>query len=236
MKNEQKKENLELNDEQNSNTQKLFKNIQNAFIGFKDSIDKLEKENENVFKTKSNASKEIESELKICMSNIKEVKSFCEEQIKSMNENYKKEIKKVTAEYEELSFEMTQIKFDLDDQTQLREKYENQLKESLIQINQLNDICKEKDNSLKIQNDLIKKYEEKIENNDKRINDLEISLCKNIYSYKMAEDDFETLLVVIQGLITKNKEKYGRNIKKIPLKDREFINSLVKKYNFFPNN
>ena len=49
----------------------------------------------------------------------------------------------------------------------------------------------------------------------------------------MAEDDFETLLMVIQGLITKNKEKFGRNILKIPLKDRTFINSLVKEYNFF---
>ena len=52
----------------------------------------------------------------------------------------------------------------------------------------------------------------------------------------MAEDDFETLLMVVQGLITKNKDKYGRNIKKIPLKHRTFIHSLVKEYNFFSNN
>ena len=238
MKNDFKKEkeNSITKDEHDSDTHTLFKNIQDAFIGFKDSIDKLEKENENIFKAKYNASKEIELKLKNCMSDIKEVKAFCESEIKSINENYKKEIKKVTDEYEELSFKMTQIKFDLNEQTQLRESYENKLKESLIQINQLNEICKEKDNSLKIQNELIKIYEDKINTSKKKIDDLEVSLCKNIYSYKMAEDDFETLLMVIQGLITKNKEKYQRNIRKIPLKDRTFIHSLVIENSFFPNN
>ena len=236
LKNEEGKDNPEDNDEQNLNMQTLFKNIQNAFIGFKESIDKLVKENENIFKAKSNASKEIELKLKNCVSDIKEVKAFCESQIKTINENYKKEIKKVTDEYEELSFEMTKIKFDLKEQTLLRETYESKLKESLLQINQLNENNKAKDNSINTQNDLIKMYEDKINENKNKINDLEISLCKNIYSYKMAEDDFETLLMVVQGLITKNKDKYGRNIKKIPLKHRTFIHSLVKEYNFFSNN
>ena len=236
LKNEEGKENPEENDEQNLNMQTLFKNIQNAFIGFKESIDKLEKENENIFKAKSNASKEIEVKLKNCVSDIKEIKTFCESQIKTINENYKKDIKKVTDKYEELSFEMTKIKFDLKEQTQLRETYESKLKESLLQINQLNENNTAKDHSIKTQNELITMYENKINDNKKKINDLEVSLCKNIYSYKMAEDDFETLLMVVQGLITKNKDKYGRNIRKIPLKDRTFIHSLVIEYNFFSNN
>ena len=232
LKNEEGKENPEENNEQNLNTQTLFKNIQNAFIGFKESIDKLEKQNENIFKSKSNSLEEIGSKLKNRFSEIKDVKEFCDSQIKAVNDNYKKEINQVTAQYKELSFEMTKIKFELNEQTQLKDNYESKLNESLIQINQLKENCKAKENSIKIQNDLIKMYEDKIENNKKKINDLEISLCKNIYSYKMAEDDFETLLMVIQGLITKNKEKFGRNILKIPLKDRTFINSLVKEYNF----
>jgi SMC interacting uncharacterized protein involved in chromosome segregation len=236
LKNEEGKDNQEDNDEQNLNMQTLFKNIQNAFIGFKESIDKLVKENENIFKAKSNASKEIELKLKNCVSDIKEVKTFCETQIKIINENYKKEIKKVTDKFEDLSNDMDKIQFDLKEQTLLRETYESKLKESLIQINQLNENNKAQENSINTQNELIKMYEDKINENKNKINDLEISLCKNIYSYKMAEDDFETLLMVVQGLITKNKEKYGRNIRKIPLKDRTFIHSLVKEYNFFSNN
>ena len=233
LKNEEGKQNSEENNEQNLNTQILFKNIQNAFIGFKESIDKLAKENENIFKEKSNSSKEIESKLKNCISDIEVVKAFNESQIKTMNENYEKEIKNVTDKYEEQSHEMQQKDYKLKDQIQKREEYENKYKESLLQINQLNENCQAKDKSIETQNELIKKYEENIEKNKKKINDLEISLCKNIYSYKMAEDDFETLIMVVQGLITKNKEKYGRNIKKIPLKDRTFINSLVQEYNFF---
>ena len=167
--NEERKENSDTKDEQNLDTQTLFKNIQNAFIGFKESIDKLEKENENIFKEKSNTSKEIESKFNNCLTDIKDVKAFCESQIKSMNENYKKEIKKVTDKYEELSFEMTQIKFDLKEQTQLRETYESKLKESLIQINQLNENCKSKENSINTQNDLIKLYEDKINENKKKL-------------------------------------------------------------------
>ena len=234
--NEEGNENTDTKDEQNLDTQILFKNIQNAFIGFKESIDKLEKDNENIFKEKSNSSKEIESKFNKCLTDIKDVKTFCESQIKSMNENYKKEIKKVTDKYEELSFEMTTIKFDLKEQTQLRETYESKLKESLIQINQLNENCKGKENSINTQNELIKLYENKINDNKKKIDDLEMSLCKNIYSYKMAEDDFETLVMVVQGLITKNREKYRRNIQKIPVNYRNFIHSLINEYNFFSEN
>ena len=229
------KEKAEEKNEQDENTQTLFKNIQKAFIGFKDSIEKLEKDNENIFKEKSNSRKEIESQLKNCLSDIKDVKSFCESLIKSMNENYKKEIKIITDKYEELSFEMTKNKFELKEQTHLRETYESKLKESLEQINQLKENGKFKDESIKTQNELIKSYEDKIENNKKKINELEMSLCKNIYSYKMAEDDFDTLVIIVHSLITKNKDKFGRNIRKIPLKDRNFIHSLVKEYNFFSN-
>ena len=235
LKNEQGKEKAEERNEQNLNTQTLFKNIQNAFIGFKESIDKLEKNNENIFKEKSNSRKEIESKLNSCISDIKDVRTVCESLIKSMDDRYKKEIEKVEGQCEELSFEMNKIDYKLKEQTQLRETSENKLNESLIQIKQLKENCTFKDNSIKTQSELIKLYEDKIENNKKKIDDLEMSLCKNIYGYKMAEDDFETLIIVVQGLITKDKEKYGRNIQKIPLKDRNFIQSLVKEYNFFSN-
>lgn len=92
--------------EQSANLQTLFKNIQSTFMEFKESVDKLDKENENIFKTKylENSTKEIEDKLKNCVT---ELRTFCENQVKTMNDNYEKEIKKVKDQYEELSFEFS---------------------------------------------------------------------------------------------------------------------------------
>jgi hypothetical protein len=235
MKNEKKKESSNDNNEQNLNLQILFKNIQNTFIGFKKSVDNLEKDNEDVYKSKNNSNKEIESKFKNCISDIKDVRTFCESQIKAINENYKKEIQEVIDKCENLNFELIQNRLDLKNQTQMRELCEVNLKEKEIQISQLEENLKTKDHSIKIQNDLIKIYEDKINNNKKKINELEISLCENMYGYKMTQDDFETLVSVAQSLITKNKDKYGKMIRKIPSETRHYINYLVLKYNFFSN-
>ena len=69
------------NNEENLSLQTLFKNIQNTFMEFKESIDKLDKENENVFKTKhlENSTKQIEGKINI---NVNDIKNFFEVQIK----------------------------------------------------------------------------------------------------------------------------------------------------------
>ena len=97
----------------------------------------------------------------------------------------------------------------------------------------MNNVLEASKNSIETQNKLIQSYQEKITNNAKKINDLEISLCKNIYNYKMSEDDFETLLIVIQSIILKDKNKYIKNVKKLGSKGKNFVNNLVEKYNIF---
>jgi hypothetical protein len=49
----------------------------------------------------------------------------------------------------------------------------------------------------------------------------------------MAEDDFETLLIILQGILQKDKEKYFKNIKKLSSKGKNFVISLVEKYHVF---
>ena len=80
------------------------------------------------------------------------MRTFCESQIKAMNDNNKKEIKEVIDECENLTFELTRIKLDLKDQTQIKEKCEANLKEKEIQISQLEENLKAKDHSI---NDLM---------------------------------------------------------------------------------
>ena len=218
--------------EQNANLQTLFKNIQSTFMGFKESVDKLDKENENIFKTKylENSTKEVEDKLRNCVSDIKD---FCDKQTKTMNENYEKEIKKVKDKYDELSFELDKQKSEIKAQTALKEASENKLKESDKQINELNELSKSKDNLINTQNDSIKMYQDKINEFKKMKNDLEISLATNIYNFKMKEDEFESLFMVIEGIVSKKKDKYEHSLSKLSPDVKDSLQSLVKKYKFF---
>ena len=218
--------------EQSLNLQTLFKNIQSTFMEFKESVDKLDKENENVFKTKylENSTKEIEEKLKNCVTDIQ---TFCEKQVKSMNENYEKEIKKIKDKYDELSFELDKKKAEEKEKLEKIELNENKLKESQKQISELNEISNSKDNLIKTQNEAIKMYEDKIKDDKKLKEDLELSLAKNIYNFKMKEDQFDSLFMVIEGIISKKKDKYEHNLSKCSSDVKNTLQSMIKKYKFF---
>ena len=219
-------------DEQNLNLQTLFKSIQNTFMDFKESVDKIDKENENVFKTKhiENSTKEIEGKLNSCVTDIK---SFCEKQIKTMVENYENEIKKIKDEYNEINFELSKKNVDINEQTKLKEVCETKLKESVKQIGELNEISKSKDTLIATQNEAIKMYEDKINDYKKMKEDLELSLAKNIYNFKMKEDEFDSLLMVIEGIVSRKKEKYEHNLNKLSPEIQNTLQALVKQYKFF---
>ena len=218
--------------EQSQNLQTLFKNIQSTFMEFKESVDKLDKENENVFKTKylENSTKEIEEKLKNCVTDIRE---FCNKQVKSMNENYEKEIKNAKDKYDELSFQLDKKKSEENKQKEAIELCENKLKESAKQINELNEISKSKDNLIQSQNEAIKMYENKIKDDKKLKEDLELSLAKNIYNFKMKEDEFDSLLMVIEGIVSKKKDKFEHNLSKCSEDVKKNLQSMIKRYKFF---
>ena len=221
-----------LQSEDNLSLQKFFKNIQNTFMSFKESVDKLDKENENVFKTKfiENSTKEIEEKINICVTDIK---SFFEKQIKEMVENYEKEIKKIKDEFNEINFELSKKNVDLNEQTKLKEVCETKLKESSKQIEELNEISKSKDNLISSQNEALRMYESKINDYKKMKEDLELSLAKNIYNFKMKEDEFDSLFMVIEGIVSRKKEKFEHNLDKLSPDIQSMLQTLVKQYKFF---
>ena len=221
-----------LYNEQSANLQTLFKSIQSTFMEFKESVDKLDKENENVFKTKylENSTKEVEDKLKNCVSDIK---TFCDNQVKTMNDNYEKEIKKVKDKYDELNFELTKKNAEVKEQTELKEANENKLKEQSKQITELNEISKSKDSLINTQNDNIKMYQDKVNDYKKTKEDLELSLAQNIYNFKMKEDEFDSLFMVFEGIISKKKDKYEHSISKLSPEIKENLQAMIKKYKFF---
>ena len=218
--------------EQSANLQTLFKNIQSTFMEFKESVDKLDKENENIFKTKylENSTKEIEDKLKNCVT---ELRTFCENQVKSMNDNYQKEIKKVKDQYEQLNFELTKKNAEVQEKIDQKEESENKLKETNKQITELQEISNSKDSLIKTQGEALKIYEDKVQDYIKQKENLEMSLAKSIYDFKMKEDEFDSLFMVIEGIIARKKDKYEHNLTKLSTDVKNTLQSLVKQYKFF---
>ena len=231
----QKTENINsinLHQESGLNLQNLFINIQNIFMDFKNSIDKLDKENENIFNLKKleNFTKETETKFGDCTLDIK---NFFQNQIKELGQNYEREIKKLKDEYDKINFELIKKNNDIIEQTKLKEVCEIKLKESEKQINELNELSKSKDELIESHEKNLKIYEDKINEYKKTKEDLELSLARNIYNFKMKEDEFESLFMVIEGIVSRKKEKFEHNLNKLSPEAKNMVESLVKQYKFF---
>jgi hypothetical protein len=229
---EDEKEKSLISDEQTSNLQNLFKNMQTTFMELKIKVDKIDKENENIFKSQNleNYSIIFEEKLNTC---ITEVKTFFEKQINALNENYEKDLSKIRSENSELNMELMKMKIEANERTKLNEVNEAKLEESIIQINQLKEISKSKDILIANQNDSLKMYSKKINEFKKMKEDLELSLAKNIYNFKMKEDEYESLFMVIDGIISKKKEKYEHNFNKLSPDVQTMLETLAKQFKFF---
>ena len=231
----QKTENINsinLPQESGLNLQNLFINIQNIFMDFKNSIDKLDKENENIFNLKKleNFTKETETKFGDCTLDIK---NFFQNQIKELGQNYEREIKKLKDEYDKINFELIKKNNDIIEQTKLKEVCEIKLKESEKQINELNELSKSKDELIESHEKNLKIYDDKINEYKKTKEDLELSLARNIYNFKMKEDEFESLFMVIEGIVSRKKEKFEHNLNKLSPEAKNMVESLVKQYKFF---
>ena len=223
---------IEISQDSGLNLQNLFMNIQNTFMDFKNSIDKLDKENENIFNLKNleNYTKTAEGKFGDCTQGLK---NLFEKQIKELGENYEKEIKKLKDEYDTINLELTKKNIDINEQIKLKEGCEIKLKESEKQLNEINELSKSKDDLIETQNQTLKVYEDKINSYKKMKEDLELSLAKNIYNFKMKEDEFDSLFMVIEGIVSRKKEKFEHNLNKLSPEAKNMVESLVKQYKFF---
>ena len=230
-------ENQKLKEEKNQKNdgpvinQTIFKNIQSTFMEFKESLDKLGKENDNLLKQKQieNETKEIKNKAN---NWIEEIKNFKEAQFKSMNDLYEDNYKKIQNQVNELKLELTQKDVNLTEQIHLKESFETKCKEANKQIEELYNISKSKDNLISTQNDAIKMYEDQIGQYKRTKEDYELSLNKYIVNFKMKEDEIEYIMGAIEGIITKKKDKYEYNAKRLSSETYTQISNIIKTYNF----
>ena len=221
-----------ISSEQSKNFQTLSESIQKTFLEFKENIHKLDKENENALKVKDleNSTKEIEDNLKSC---VKDLITFYGNQVKNINDNYEKEIKKIKDKYEELHFELTKKNAEIFEKNEEKEVCETKLKEFDKKISELTELSNSKDSLIKTQNEAIKMYTDKIYDYIKSKENLEKSFAKSIYDFKMKEDEFDSLFMVLEGIISRKKDKYEHNLNKLSSDIKKNLQTLVKQYKFF---
>lgn len=219
-------------DSQGLSLQTLFKGIQNTFMEFKESIDKLDREKENVFKTRylESSTKEIETKSK---NWIEEIRLYREDQMKALNDNYEKAIKKVKDEVEELNFEITKKTYSLNEQIQITDNYKEKVEESNQKIQEMKVLSDAKESVIRSQNENIQLMEDRITElrNDKE--NLELKLNSTIVDFKMKEDELETVILAVEHIFTKKKDKFKATLDKLSNEIKTQLLELAQNYKFF---
>ena len=153
IKGQEKKSKVDIYDSKSVNLQSLFKTIQNIFMEFKDSVDKLDREKENVFKTKylELSTKEIEGKSK---NWIEEIRLFREDQIRAISENYEKSLAKAKDELEESNFNLTQTTFQLNEEIQMKETFKMKFEDAKREVQEYVNISTYKDSIINTQKEV----------------------------------------------------------------------------------
>lgn len=214
------------------NYQSLVKSIQNTFMEFQESIDKLYSENKDIYQTKNLefSIKEIENKSRNWLD---EILLFRDNQIEAMKESYEKKIKLVKEEVEELNFELEKSNYALNEQMQLKETYEAEIALIKKQLEETKALTDSKNSLINTQENSLKLYEEENTDLKKVRDDLEMNLNQNIVNYKMKEDELETVLIVIEGMLSRKKDKYEHNLARLSPDTKNTIQAIVDKYKYF---
>ena len=215
-----------------SNMKAIFNTIRATFIEYKDSVDKIDKEKDSVFQTRSMeiSIKEVEERNKKWQEDFR---AFIEEQIKSINDNYEGLITKAKDQISSLSFEITKLNYTLNDEKQNYSVLQSKYEESKKEVQEYKKISSVKDSLIGTQKEAIRLYQDKISEYKQTQENLEVALNQNIVGYKMKEDEIHTLVLVVQNIFSKKKEHYEFNLQKLSNEIKSEISKLVRDFKIF---
>ena len=229
LRNNNSKSKIDLLDISKPNLQTILKGVQNTFNDFKDRIEKIDKNNNEICDNKfyEYSIKEIENKVK---NWIEEIKNYKNEELKLINENYEKEMIKTKEKIEELSFEITKKNYIIDEQIEMKNQFEVKINESKNQFNHLNEMINSKEDLIKNKDETLKAYEDKMNNNKNTIGDLEMKLNESIVEFKIKKDEVESIITLIDDILSKKKDKIKKSIDRLSTFEyKEYLTYLLKK-------
>lgn len=199
-----------MNDYKLNTLKAVFKSFQTIEMEFKDLIERLDREKENVvyhvyilqFKTKffELSTKEIDSKSKNWLDELKNLNAA---HIKSLSEDFENNMAKVKDELEEAQLNLARMQYKIDEEIHLKETFKKNYNDSKKQASDYAEISANKDSIITKLKELTFVLEQKLTNLTHVKEDLEIRLNNYIINSRMKEDELETLLIVTEGILVR---------------------------------
>jgi cell division initiation protein len=153
----------------------------------------------------------------------------------------------VTIDYEKLYRENAELKEKIEDLEFSLEKNIFNLNEETIKNTELNEkiigiekrieeyesILDSKDKIITFQKDNIELLNKKINEIQSLNNELEDNVNKSYLQSKMKEDEVDTLVMIIDGILGRRRDKYEHNLNRLSAETKQQIEEIVSEYEIF---
>ena len=211
---------------------KLLKNFNNNILDMKFDIKNFEMKNKEIFKINyiNLSAEEIKKKSK---NWIEEINQFHEDQIYNLTNNYEKIIQQLKEEIENLQFSLEKNSLSLNEQIIKN----NELTENLTgiekRIDEYESILESKDKIISSQKENIQLLNKKINEIQSLKNELEDNVNKSYLQAKMKEDEVDTLVMILDGILGRRKDKYEHNLNRLGNETKQQIEEIVSEYEIF---
>lgn len=202
--------------------------VKNKLIEYKTNLDNFN--SEVIINQKSNL---LDKEIKLLDIKYDEWTTKFENLIINNFNDYEEKIKNYQKDLENTNFELEKIKIEFLKEQQNNTLLKIQLENEKKKLEEVQSLLGDKNVLNQTMDERINLLLNDIDNYKKNKENLEISLNYNIAKYKLKEEENEILLSVFLSVLTKKKDKYELNIKKLSADVRQEIERLNKKYIFF---
>ena len=146
---------------------------------------------------------------------------------------YEEKIKNYKKDLDNSNFELEKLKIEFSKEQQNNSLLKIQLENEKKKIEEIQSLLGDKNALNETMEERINLQLKDIENYKKNKEKLEVSLNSNIVKYKLKEEENEVLLSVFYSILSKKKDKYELNIKKLTAEVRHEIERLNKQFTFF---
>ena len=213
----------------NQELQNMYNIFQDNVKQFRDSVNKLSQDKENLFKTQFIEKLKEDAE-SITRNWGKEISDMIEKEFERIQSDYEITIDKLKKENDRLEKENIFLKENNKNTVNVQPSNNTQiLKQNLKEVMA---ISKSKETIIKTQADTLKIKEEEIEKLKKIKSDLEVKLGETKSNYNIKEVELEDVYSMIEAILTKKKDKYEAHYGVVSKETQQRFNQLKKKYKF----
>ena len=213
----------------NQELQNMYNIFQDNVKQFRDSVNKLSQDKENLFKTQFIEKLKEDAESKT-RNWGKEISDMIEKEFERIQSDYEITIDKLKKENDRLEKENIFLKENNKNTVNVQPSNNTQiLKQNLKEVMA---ISKSKETIIKTQADTLKLKEEEIEKLKKIKSDLEVKLGETKSNYNIKEVELEDVYSMIEAILTKKKDKYEAHYGVVSKETQQRFNQLKKKYKF----